>query len=308
MFAAKGDSWLKVLPALLEEFTGKWQLTGCRTEENLSVHYICYAHSPQYGEVVLKTGVPHLELFTGMDALHLYGGKHACKLYEMNREQGVMLLERILPGSRLKDEPDWMQRMQAGTELAGKLPMRIDGPHDFPAFPEQMEKAFRRARQENRAGKEFLSMLGFAEELYGEVRSTNRPKVLLHGDLHHENILKDEAGQWKVIDPQGRIGEQCLETGRFLRNEWEWFGGIGNLEHMAACIDAFADALGESRRIIAVCCFLDCAISNCWSLEDGSGLEVVDEAMREMKCLLELMKKVFRKSLQTLIDKSKETN
>jgi hypothetical protein len=43
-------------------------------------------------------------------------------------------------------------------------------------------------------------------------------------------------------------------------------------------------------------------------LEDGSGLEVVDEAMREMKCLLELMKKVFRKSLQTLIDKSKETN
>lgn len=135
-----------------------------------------------------------------------------------------------------------------------------------------------------------ISMLSFAENLYEEILSLNRPKVLLHGDLHHENILKDASGNWKVIDPQGRIGEQCLETGRFLLNEWEWFGGIGDLRHMAECIDSFAKALGESRRTIAICCFLDYAVSSCWSLEDGGEPEDIKEAIQQMKCLLELLK------------------
>ena len=79
--------------------------------------------------------------------------------------------------------------------------------------------------------------------------------MLLHGDLHHENILLDASGNWKAIDPQGRIGEQCLECGRFLLNEWEWFGGVGDLLHTSKCIRFFADALGESCRTIAFASF-----------------------------------------------------
>lgn len=99
-------------------------------------------------------------------------------------------------------------------------------------------------------------------------------------------ILKDASGNWKVIDPQGRIAEQCMEAGRFLLNEWDWFGGIDDLTAMAYCLDAFAEALGENRRTIAICCFLDCALSRCWSLEDGGGSEIVEEALQIMKCLL----------------------
>ena len=51
--------------------------------------------------------------------------------------------------------------------------------------------------------------------------------VLLHGDLHHDNILQngdDEArhsfsdGGWLVIDPKGVIGESAYEVAAFIRN------------------------------------------------------------------------------------------
>lgn len=142
IFREDGEAWLKKLPDLLEEFIQKWQLTDCQIEENLSVHYICYAYSPKYGEVVLKTGVPHLELYSGMDALHQYAGNHACMLYEMDREKGVMLLERILPGIRLRDEPDLKQRFKVGAELVRKISITIHGQHDFPLFQKQMDKVF----------------------------------------------------------------------------------------------------------------------------------------------------------------------
>lgn len=290
MFRDRGEAWINKLPYLLEEIIRKWELTECKIEDNLSIHFICYAHSPKYGDVVLKTGVPHLELFSGMDALLRYEGKHACTLLEADREQGAMLMERIFPGTRLRDEPDFRQRIRVGTYLAGSLPVAIHGRHDFPTYQQQMEKAFERARLEKRAGEEFISMLCHAEDLYEEILSFNRPRVLLHGDLHHENILLDASGNWKVIDPQGRIGEQCLEAGRFLFNEWRWFGATGDLKHMSECISSFAKALGESRRTIAASCFLDYALSSCWTLEDGGEPEDIKGAIQQMKILLELLK------------------
>lgn len=290
VFGEKGETWLGKLPDLLKEFIEKWELTDWRPLEEQTVNFICYARSPKYGEVVLKTGAPHRELFTGMDALRIFGGNHACRLYEADRERGIMLLERICPGTWLKDERDFLKRMSIGTGLVKKLPAPIHGQHEFPAFREQMDKAFEKARKEGRAGREFLSMLSVAEGLYREISSSGRPKVLLHGDLHHENILLDSSGKWKVIDPQGRIGEQCLETGRFLLNEWKWFGGIGDAVQVAKCINIVAEALNESPRTVAISCFLDYALSRCWSLEEGRGPEVIEEAVVQMRCLLDIMR------------------
>lgn len=36
-------------------------------------------------------------------------------------------------------------------------------------------------------------------------------RVVLHGDLHHENVLRFEEGGWLAIDPKGIIGERALD-------------------------------------------------------------------------------------------------
>ena len=48
------------------------------------------------------------------------------------------------------------------------------------------------------------------------LKSTTR-EVLLHGDLHHDNILKNSNG-WLVIDPKGFIGDPAFELAAYLCN------------------------------------------------------------------------------------------
>jgi streptomycin 6-kinase len=45
-----------------------------------------------------------------------------------------------------------------------------------------------------------------------------RARRLLHGDLHHYNVLFDTDSGWAVIDPWGALGEIEFEIGAALRN------------------------------------------------------------------------------------------
>ena len=42
--------------------------------------------------------------------------------------------------------------------------------------------------------------------------------MLLHGDLHHFNVLEDAKRGWVAIDPKGVVGELEYEVGAILRN------------------------------------------------------------------------------------------
>lgn len=42
--------------------------------------------------------------------------------------------------------------------------------------------------------------------------------TLLHGDLHHYNVLSDVRRGWLAIDPKGVIGEVEYEAGAIFRN------------------------------------------------------------------------------------------
>ena len=48
--------------------------------------------------------------------------------------------------------------------------------------------------------------------------ATQRNVRLLHGDLHHYNVLFDHEAGWVAIDPQGPMGEIEFEIGASLRN------------------------------------------------------------------------------------------
>lgn len=49
---------------------------------------------------------------------------------------------------------------------------------------------------------------------------TTTKKVLLHGDLHHDNIIS-HGNEWLAIDPQGFVGDPACDTGPFMRNPVE---------------------------------------------------------------------------------------
>ena len=45
-----------------------------------------------------------------------------------------------------------------------------------------------------------------------------REQSVLHGDLHHENVLDFGLGGWRAIDPKGLIGERGFDFAALFRN------------------------------------------------------------------------------------------
>ena len=68
------------------------------------------------------------------------------------------------------------------------------------------------------------SLVEKARELYGDLCRTQTNPRLLHGDLHHENVLWDRERGWLGIDPKGVIGELEYEICAAMRNPHEFAG------------------------------------------------------------------------------------
>lgn len=279
-FGPKGHKWLEQLPGLLAACSSKWNLTEVAPSPVMSFNLVCFAQSPAYGPVVLKIGVPHLDLFTEMEALRIYGGRNICKIFDWDAELGAMLLERVMPGEDLLTIKNSSERIKVAATLAAALPLPVTE-HSLPTLAELMDEAFARQRREQTGGKKMLELIDAAQNLYRQL-AADRPQLLLHGDLNHWNILSNN-GRWQAIDPKGIIGPACMEPARFMLNELELSGRepLACLDEMTAIL---SNKLGEHPRIVATAAFLDAVLSTCWTLEEHQQRDRTEEI--ERCCLL----------------------
>ena len=54
--------------------------------------------------------------------------------------------------------------------------------------------------------------------LMRELCASATERVVLHGDLHHDNILRATREPWLAIDPHGIVGDPGYEVGALLFN------------------------------------------------------------------------------------------
>ena len=87
-----------------------------------------------------------------------------------------------------------------------------------------------------------------AETLFSELIESMSAPVLLHGDLHHYNILSAVRKPWLAIDPKGVVGEVEYEVGAFVRNRLLPGAGLKGL--LERRMDQFADEFRKSRDAI----------------------------------------------------------
>lgn len=299
-FKSVGVAWVNAYPSLMADCVDRWGLKLLGTASaGLPMNMIHYAETREGHPVVLKVGVPHPEQKTELLALLYYEGRHAVRVIDSDDKSGAILMERIFPGTNLRaygfraDMNDAL-RSQVSIELMNVLPVSAAAIDGLPTFDEWLSLAFSRFRNHTKSNDHFLSFINLTESLYAEIKTTYPETFLLHGDLHHENILRDDAVGWVAIDPKGVIGPKIMECGRFIQNFIEdeipsatSLGDATDKEIMLILeerLKVFNNVTGFDQHHLAMVTFIDQVLSTCWSMNAG---QVVD--LRKIKLIKNLL-------------------
>lgn len=90
---------------------------------------------------------------------------------------------------------------------------------------------------------------------------------VLHGDLHHGNVLDFGARGWLAIDPKGLIGDRGYDHANMLCNpDVETATAPGALARRVAVVSAASGI--EPRRLLSWL-LAYCGLSASWTLSDG---------------------------------------
>jgi streptomycin 6-kinase len=204
------------------------------------------------------------ELRTEALTLAAWGGDGAVALLEADVDgRGELVLERVMPGTQLAALAD----DDEATRIAAGVMRRLWRPPP-PGLPtvEDWGAGFARHRAAHGGGSGPLdpALFSRAERLFGELCASQAAPVLLHGDLHHFNVL--QGADWIAIDPKGVVGEPCYEPGALLRNP---VPELPSRARTARRLDLLASELGFPRERLRDWAFAQAVLSAVWHVEDG---------------------------------------
>jgi streptomycin 6-kinase len=270
-----GRAWLEQLPAALAACARQWSLTLQPPFPQLSYNYVAPAVRADGARVVIKAGCPQdQEFLSETEALRLFNGRGMVQLLQFDRERRVMLLERVEPGVSLRHEADPERVVSVAAEVMQRLWQPVEAGHPFLTV-EGWGKGFERTRRRygGTSGTLPAALFDRAEAIYADLVQSMVDRVLLHGDLHHDNILTATRQAWLAIDPKGVVGEPAYETAPLLLNMFS--GETPQMDKiLAKAIVQLAEEIGLDKERVHGWSLARSVLSALWSLEDtGQGWE-----------------------------------
>ncbi|MEO1257464.1 MAG: aminoglycoside phosphotransferase family protein [Bacteroidota bacterium] len=213
----ENQAWLKDLPAIIEKLKKEWHLDlGQPLTENATCSYVAPCTVNDKAPAVLKIGLPHEEAMHEIEGLQLLNGQPTVQLLRSDKTINAMLLEKCVPGTSLKSEPEPVQ-----DEIIGELLKRIweAGFAGAPFRPlASLVELWNRETlaQLHRFPDPELAKKGcrLKEKL---VETTTLP-VLLATDLHAGNVLRAERKPWLAIDLKPYVGDRSYDLTQHLFN------------------------------------------------------------------------------------------
>ena len=266
-----GESFSKELPVKLAYFAKKWQLDDFSFIEYYSVNCLFICRSTKYGNCVLKIfGCEYEWYIIEIFALNEYDGKcKYVKAHEFDTELGAILLERIVPGVTLKTEPSLEKRLSIFADMWKNAHMVPRDPERFISYLDSTIRALGKpwSQGENLVLRRIASeMVAACQSLYAKYPQ----RLLLHGDLHGDNLLLNSTGDYTIVDPHGRIGPPICDLGRFIANEY----ADSHAEARGDTVNYIVKKLSEELHLpildIVQAFFVDITLMTCWDAEDGT--------------------------------------
>ncbi len=196
--------------------------------------------------------------------LALHQGHGAVRVLES--DDRAILIERVAPGTMLKTLV-FDGRDDDATHIVCDTIEKLQSAKADPAgWPEQDEQRIEYGRQVARPPLT-KAVVDRARSLFFELDAVQREPVLLHGDLHHENILFDASRGWLAIDPKGVRGELAFELAAPLRNPLERPDIFASKTQMDRRVRIYCERLGLDRQRVLGWCFARNCIAALWNAQ-----------------------------------------
>ena len=217
--------------------------------------------------VVLKVLKNRGDEWRSGEILEAFEGRGVVRVYE--HVEGALLLERLSPGNALA-EMALDGRDEEATEIIAEVIEKMSPRRSANAYVRVQDwaKGFERytASGDEQIPKDLVEE---GQRVYSELCSSQSSPRLLHGDLHHYNILFDSDRGWLAIDPKGVIGEIEYEIGAALRNPYEKPELFTLSSTVERRLKHFASRLNLDFRRALGWGFAQAVLSTIWCVEDG---------------------------------------
>ncbi|AKS34188.1 aminoglycoside phosphotransferase family protein [Mycolicibacterium goodii] len=240
--AARGPQWQAWVDGLARKVRtqlDEWELTTDGDVTNGYCSIVVPVRTRDAASAVLKIAFPDDETAHEHLALRRWGGRGAVRLLRADPHHRAQLLERL--GNRNLNE---LWDIEACEIVAGlyralhvaALPQLRSLPRSVTRWTEGLAALPRSAPVPRRLVEQAIAL--------GDDLATDRASggVLIHGDLHYENVLAGPDGDtWLAIDPKPFDGDPHYEVAPMLWNRWDELTGYvreGVRRRFHAVVDA----------------------------------------------------------------------
>jgi streptomycin 6-kinase len=279
-------NWLEDLPGTISFFSEKWQITFDPVIPESNVTLVLLGHSATLGPVVFKSTPIADEFRSEAAALKSASGERVSQLYDLDLDRNAMIVERIVPGTTLEDAhlPDG-EATRIAAHLALEMWDKLGETTHLHPLHRWMRSLYRWISRPERIPDDLIDQ---ARQLGEDLLRATTRTCLLHGDLHHTNILRRESGDWAIIDPKGLYGDPAFEVAAWLYNP----GGVTERSDLADLtarrLDICSEIWGIDRQHLLRWAFVGCVLSAVWAAEEPGPDDwwqtslVVANVLREM--------------------------
>jgi streptomycin 6-kinase len=252
-FGESGRAWIDALPDLAAALLDQWQLRPDGAPTRGAVALVLPVLRADGRPAVLKLQPVTEDTIGEPDALRAWDGSGAVRLLDHDPASGSMLLERLDAARTLANVHDDLAALQILSELLARLssvpaPAGMRELSDVGAdLLDRSPRALTLARD-----PEQLRVIRGCTAALEEVLPDAGDRVL-HGDLHHYNILapdpSDPREPWLAIDPKPLAGDPGFDLLPALHNRWDEAVARGDLPTaIRRRFDLMTDVLGLDRK------------------------------------------------------------
>lgn len=263
-------AWLDRLPRLAGDLLDEWHLrpTGGSLSGFCSLVVPVADADGVPGALKITCDADEESLHEGL-ALQRWGGDGAVRLRRADPRRRALLLD-WLPGPDLADAWD-----VEACEVVGGLYGRLH----VPALPQLASVASyveRWLHDLDGLGRDTPVPRRYVEQalaLGPDLLADAPDPVVVHGDLHYANVLADDAGEWRAIDPKPMAGDPHYEPAPMLWNRMDELSGplaVGSLrDGLRRRFHALVDAGGLDEARARDWVVVRMVVNAGWTVQDA---------------------------------------